>query len=55
MTFLLLFSQGWTKKPVFAHYVISSSELKVSAAVLGFSSTRNRLVSPTNRLIYERT
>ena len=39
---------------VFAHCVIfSRSEFKVSAAVSGFSTIRDRLVSSANSLIFE--
>ena len=39
---------------VFTHCVIfSGSEFNISAAVSGFSTTRKRLVSPANSLMFE--
>ena len=59
MTFLLIkrdsvFAGLNFTSQVFAHCVLlSRSEFKVSAAVSGFSSTRKRLVSSANSLMFE--
>ena len=59
MTFLLIkrdsvFAGLNFTSQVFAHCVIlSRSEFKVSAAVSGFSTTRKRLVSSANSLMFE--
>ena len=59
MTFLLIkrdsvFAGLNFTSQVFAHCVIlSRSEFKVSTAVSGFSTTRKRLVSSANSLMFE--
>ena len=59
MTFLLIkrdsvFAGLNFTSQVFAHCgIFSRSEFKVSAAVSGFSTTRKRLVSSSNNLMFE--